>query len=59
MGYSPCRLCDFEFNGTADFHDPVGMFYWPEGYAHYVEFHDVKPPQDLIDYMLNKDNTND
>lgn len=52
-GPSPCRLCDLEFNGTTELYDEASMYTWPEGYAHYVEMHNVKPPQDLIDYILS------
>lgn len=63
MGYSWCRLCSeihpkteagalapWETLGTHDFGD--GIFRWPEGYAHYIEVHGVKPPQYFIDHVL-------
>ena len=65
MGYSWCRLCaetapprdpqdrtiaPWESLGTADYGD--GVFRWPEGYAHYIEVHGVKPPQYFIDHIL-------
>lgn len=53
MGPSPCRLCDLEFNGTKELYDEASMYTWPEGYTHYIEVHNVKPPQDLIDYVLS------
>lgn len=63
MGYSECRLCrekagprllgtrleHWECNGTRDFGD--GVYVWPEGYAHYVEIHAVKPPEDFIEHV--------
>jgi len=65
MGYSECRLCreaegppdlknirvlkDWEMNGTKDFGD--GVYVWPEGYAHYVEVHAVKPPEDFLKHL--------
>jgi len=54
MGYSGCRICGLSMNGTkcltAD-----GSVVWPEGYAHYVREHSVKPPQEMIDYLLGLD----
>lgn len=65
MGYSECRLCreaegppdrknirvlkEWEMNGTKDFGD--GVYVWPEGYAHYVEVHAVKPPEDFLRHL--------
>lgn len=53
-GYSPCRLCDNEFNGTKELICPKKLFVWPEGYAHYVEVHGVKPSQAFINYALGR-----
>nr|WP_299854515.1 hypothetical protein [Sphingomonas bacterium] len=39
-GFSLCRLCGAR-NGSIEFrHD---KWCWPEGFAHYVESHDVRP----------------
>jgi len=54
MGHSGCRLCGKSDNGvkclTAD-----GSVIWPEGFGHYVREHSVRPPQELIDYLLGLD----
>jgi len=52
MGYSSCRLCDKNNNGTADYTDGVWM--WPEGYAHYLDAHSVRPPQEFIHHVANE-----
>jgi len=64
MGCSECRLCReaagprdphcttrerWEANGSRDFGD--GTYAWPEGYAHYVEVHAVKPPEDFLKHL--------
>lgn len=49
MGYSTCRLCG-RSNGHRDFTD--GVYLWPEGFAHYLEVHDVKPPDAFIQHVL-------
>lgn len=50
-GWSECRLCE-EPNGGDELTD--GTYNWPDGYAHYVEKHGVKPPQEFIDHVLHK-----
>jgi hypothetical protein len=50
LGWSDCRMCDLENNGASDLSD--GTYLWPEGYAHYLEIHAVKPPQDFIDHVM-------
>jgi hypothetical protein len=51
-GYSWCRfrcgIHDSEM-GTCDLTD--GAWVWPEGYAHYLEAHDVKPPDDFLEHV--------
>lgn len=67
-GYSWCRLCPEgppippgggpipagseyrHMNGSSDYGD--GTFEWPQGYAHYVEAHGVKPPQEFVEHVL-------
>lgn len=51
-GYSWCRICHRNDNGTKDLTD--GVYIWPEGYAHYIEAHGVKPPQDFIEHVMSK-----
>lgn len=46
---SRCRICDCS-NGSEELSD--GVYLWPSGYAHYVEAHDVKPPQAFIDRVM-------
>ena len=52
LGYSYCRfrcgVSSFEM-GTRDLTDGVWM--WPEGFAHYVESHDIKLPEKFIEHM--------
>ena len=31
-----------------------GTFVWPQGFAHYVEHHGVKPPQEFIDHIASR-----
>lgn len=45
MGFSTCRICG-KRNGTNEFSD--GTFMWPEGLAHYVEDHAVRPPERVV-----------
>lgn len=48
-GNSTCRFgCDID-NGSRDLSD--GTYVWPEGFAHYVEAHNVKPPQEFIRHV--------
>lgn len=48
MGHATCRLCGDRV-GTWDFSD--GTFVWPEGLAHYVAAHTIRPPQRFIDHV--------
>lgn len=48
MGFSPCRMCGCD-NGSLEFTD--GVYVWPEGFAHYIANHDVRPPQEFIDHV--------
>lgn len=41
FGFSTCRLCGIH-NGSAEFTD--GVYVWPEGFAHHLREHGVKPP---------------
>lgn len=51
LGMSRCRFCN-KFNGNKDLTD--GVWVWPEGFAHYLEEHCVRPPQDFIDHVLKR-----
>lgn len=51
-GVSWCRFhCGIESNGSAEFYD--GTYLWPEGFVHYLEVHNVRPPQIFIDHCLS------
>lgn len=47
-GFSMCRICGC-MNGSSELTD--GTYLWPSGLTHYVEEHDLKPPQDFIDHV--------
>jgi len=50
-GFSWCRFrCDGRMSGHRDLTD--GTYVWPEGFAHYVEVHNVKPPEEFIRHAL-------
>jgi hypothetical protein len=48
-GYSWCRLCDLQTNGSSDLTDDV--YVWPSGLAPYVQEHDVRLPQPLVEHF--------
>jgi len=50
MGRSECRICG-KSNGSCCLTD--GTYIWPQGFAHYIEKHYVKPPQEFIDHVLS------
>lgn len=52
-GWSDCRICGVH-NGSCDLTD--GTYVWPEGFAHYIEKHGVKPPQHFIEHALGGSN---
>ncbi|HEX4992584.1 MAG TPA: hypothetical protein VFV45_05075 [Rubrobacteraceae bacterium] len=45
LGSSYCRICGKSPLGYREHGD--GAFVWPEGFAHYVEEHWVKPPEEI------------
>jgi len=50
LGYSHCRFgCGIPWTcmGSGDLSD--GTWVWPEGYAHYLEMHKVKPPDEFLE----------
>lgn len=47
-GYSDCRFCGAR-NGTTDRSD--GTFLWPDGFAHYLERHGVRPPEEFLEHV--------
>ena len=53
-GFSWCRFgCDDKTGeqGTTDQSD--GLYVWPEGFAHYVERHAIRPPKEFVDHVLS------
>ncbi len=48
-GWSMCRLCQVP-NGNEEFEH--GGFRWPSGFLHYVEAHNVRPPDAFVDAIL-------
>jgi hypothetical protein len=47
-GTSMCRICGRE-NGNKEYSD--GTYVWPEGFAHYIREHAVKPPRAFLDHV--------
>jgi hypothetical protein len=50
-GWSNCRICG-KNNGSYCLSD--GTYIWPGGFAHYLEDHGVKPPDEFIQHILPK-----
>lgn len=48
MGSARCRLCGSS-TGSAEQTD--GTHLWPEGYAHYVAEHAVRPPAEFVEHV--------
>lgn len=48
-GSSQCRVCNCR-NGSTELHD--GTYRWPQGFAHYVRDHDVKPSEAFVAHVL-------
>jgi hypothetical protein len=52
-GNSWCRFkCVKYLEGYTDKGD--GVFVWPEGFAHYVEKHNVRPPEEFVKHVLEQ-----
>lgn len=51
MGSSDCRICGC-CNGNTDLSD--GNYIWPMGFSHYVKVHNVKPPEEFLEHVKNK-----
>lgn len=51
MGSSHCRICGC-MNGSTCLTD--GTFVWPEGYAHYIDKHDVMVDPDLLAHIITQ-----
>jgi len=50
-GVSPCRFCGAA-NGSAERTD--GVYLWPEGFAHYLRDHGVRPPVSVIRHIISR-----
>jgi hypothetical protein len=50
-GHSACRFCG-ELNGCAENTD--GVYLWPEGLAHYVRQHHVRPPVSVVRHIISR-----
>jgi hypothetical protein len=50
-GMSECRFCGAA-NGSAERSD--GVYVWPEGLAHYVREHGVRPPVSVIRHIVGR-----
>ena len=46
LGYSACRVCGDERNGTSEFSE--GAYVWPSGLANYIEEHGVRLPAEFV-----------
>jgi hypothetical protein len=49
-GFSVCRICVTQ-NGSDAFR--LEHWEWPSGFRHYVEYHDVRPSSEFIQFILN------
>jgi len=49
-GTSKCRICGAR-NGSGTY--TWNGFEWPDGFRHYVEIHNVKPPLEFRDAVIN------
>ncbi|KAK1935168.1 hypothetical protein P3T76_010934 [Phytophthora citrophthora] len=59
LAYSFCRFPDCSLAlqeprvmGACTMTD--GVYCWPEGYWHYVNYHHVKPPEDFLNHLLER-----
>ena len=51
MGSSDCRICGKANGSECLIRD---KFIYPSGYVHYIEEHGVKPPKELICYVMGR-----
>ena len=51
VGSSTCRFCGLRPCGWSDLTD--GVYGWPEGLAHYVDDHGLRPPDEFVRHVLN------
>lgn len=52
-GYSTCRICGYDCNGSADYVLKSGsvQYTFPQGFLHYVEKHNIKVSEDFVDFI--------
>lgn len=50
-GWSICRICGIR-NGSVCLAD--GDYVWPEGFAHYLKEHGVRPPAEFVEHVARK-----
>lgn len=54
-GNSWCRFHGCTIKYLAGYRDLTdGAYVWPEGFPHYLEAHNIKPPQEFIDHVFSK-----
>jgi hypothetical protein len=51
MGRSSCRFCGGSI-GSNEFTD--GTYLWPEGLTHYIDEHQLRLPQRLVDHAIRR-----
>jgi len=56
-GPSQCRICGDRSNGSFEYSlEPIsktsGGWVWPQGFAHYILEHGVRPPEDFVVKVL-------
>lgn len=51
MGFSRCRICGCD-NGSLELTD--GTYIWPEGFAHYLSAHLVRPPLRFVEHVTRR-----
>ena len=51
MGRSTCRFCGVA-NGSLEYTD--GVYIWPEGLAHYLEEHELRLPEAVVDHAVTR-----
>jgi hypothetical protein len=57
LGFSPCRCCDKNSNGSSEYGIAKDNFYWPQGYLHYIKDHHVMPSQEFYNFVIEKTNS--
>lgn len=58
FGYSHCRFECGKQDRDLGCHDLTDDVYvWPEGYAHYIEDHGVRPPADFVAHVMKRSGT--